>query len=180
MPTTRLIAVLAVTLALTGPASASELPCPCPAPVRGTADLVRMSRADLEALYRSADIGTIPAGSTRGVAIYKPGTRITVPASRAVHVLWKGKVFRDDGTMINRTFAGRAITAKMYLAESWLDGRPSLILDYFETSRLFWEARDEQREVAPGIYLGITYLRKCPEPELAMFYALDSRPLLHR
>lgn len=179
MPTTRLTTVLAATLLVAGAVSADP-PCPCACPVRGTADLVRMSRTDLEALYRAADVGTIPHGSTRGRAIYNPGTRMTVPASRAIHVLWKGKVFRDDGIMINRTFAGRHITARIYLGESWLDGRPSLILDYFETSKLFWEARDEMREICPGIYLGLTYLRKCPEPELAMFYALDDRPLFRR
>jgi hypothetical protein len=169
MPTTRLTAVLSAALLLPSAAPAAE-------PVLGVRDLVRMDQADLEALYRSADVGTIPLGSTRGRAIYHPGTRVTVPASRAIHVLWKGKVFREDGTMINRTFAGRAVTARMYLGESWLDGRPSLVLDYADTSKLFHDVRDEQREVCPGLYLGLTYVRKCPQPELATFYAIDSRP----
>lgn len=155
-------------------------PCPCAIAIRNPGDFVRMSATELEAHYRAADLGSIPAGSTRGRAILRPGTRITVPASRAIHVLWKGKVFRDDGTMINRTFAGRAVTAHMYLGDSWLDGRPSLILDYQDTSRLFRDVRDEVREVAPGIYLGITYLRKCPAPELAMWFTLDDRPLRQR
>jgi len=102
-----------------------------------------------------------------------------VPASRAIHVLWKGKVFRDDGTMINRTFAGRAVTARVFVGESWLDGRPALVLDYSDTSKLFRDVRDEQREVCPGLYLGLTYLRKCPGPELVVFYAVDSRPPFH-
>jgi hypothetical protein len=176
MPTMRAAAVLCGLLVLVGVATPLDLPCP----PHDTASLVRMSRADLEVLYRSADIGTIPLGSTRGRAIYRPGTPVAVPASRAIHVLWRGKVFRDDGTMINRTFAGRMVTARVYVGESWLDGRPALILDYADTSRLFRDARDEQREIAPGIYLGLTYLRHCPEPELAMFYAIDARPLCHR
>ncbi len=176
MPTARLTAALAITLTLSGTAAAQEPPVP----IRGTGDLLRMSQPELEALYRCADVGTVPLGSTRGRAIYHPGTRVTVPASRAIHVLWRGKVFRDDGTMVNRTFAGRAVTARVYVGESWLDGRPSLVLDYDDTSRLFHDVRDEQREVAPGVYLGITYIRRCGEPELAMFYALDSRPLFHR
>lgn len=160
--------------------SASADPCPCLSPIRSTGDLVRRNQVELEALYRAADIGTLPVGSTRGRAIYNPGTRITVPASRALHVLWKGKHFRDDGKMINRTFAGRAVTAQIYLGESWLDGRPSIILDYADTSKLFRDVRDEFREVAPGLYLGITYVRKCPAPEVAMWFALDDRPLFHR
>jgi hypothetical protein len=178
MPTTRLLLAFPVLLAFT-PAVLAD-PCPCSCPVRGTADLVRMSEPELEALYRGADVGVIPAGSTRGRAIYHPGTRVTVSASRAIHVLWKGKVFRDDGIMINRTFAGRHVTAQIYLGESWLDGRPSVVLDYADTSKLFRDVRDEMRQICPGLYLGLTHVRKCTGPELAMYFALDDRPLVHR
>lgn len=139
-------------------------------------DIVRMSRAELECLYRRAEVGVIPSGATRGRAIIDPGSRSTAMKSRMVHVLWRGKVFRDDATMINRTFAGRAVTADVYTGESWLDGRPTLVLDYANTSRLFADARDEMRQIAPGLYLGATYLRRCPQPELVAFYVIDARP----
>jgi hypothetical protein len=163
MSTTCAAMLLTATLALGGPATDPG----------GPAELVRMSRADLESLYRSAEVGVIPLGSTRGRAIYRPGTRVTVPASWAVHVLWRGKVFREDGTMVNRTFAGRAVTARVYIGESWLDGRPTLVLDYADTSKLFRDVRDEQREIAPGLYLGLTYVRGQPDP--VFFYTIDAR-----
>lgn len=150
-------------------------PAPIVPPDTRVMRLVRLSQAELEAIYRQADVGTIPHGSTRGRAIIDPDKPGTALRSRAVHLLWRGKVFRDDSTMINRTFAGKAVTADMYVGESWLDGRPALILDYAETSKLFAAARDEMREVAPGLYLGITYLRKCPHPEIAAFYVIDAR-----
>ncbi len=44
----------------------------------------------------------------------------------------------------------------MYVGESLLDGQPALILDYSK-SRLWPDVRDEEREVSPGLYLGIMY-----------------------
>src|SRR4051794_31622232 len=92
-------AVLAAALAVAPPTGRAEQPS---VSVRGLDDLVRMDRPTLEALYRGAEVGTTPTGFARGKAIYNPGSRLTVPASRAVHLLWQGKVFQNDGTMDNR------------------------------------------------------------------------------
>ncbi|MDB5307614.1 MAG: hypothetical protein JWO38_1816 [Gemmataceae bacterium] len=151
------------------------VPCPAPCQVRGIDELVRMTRCELETLYRQADPGTPPAGVTRGRAIFNPGSPVTVPAARVTRVLWQGKVFKDDGMMVNRVFGMRAIHARIYSGESWLDGRPALILDYCGASKLFPNVRDEVREVAPGLYVGLTYLRRDGPPKLAMFFALDAR-----
>jgi hypothetical protein len=67
----------------------------------------------------------------------------------------------------------KAVRAEAYYGESWLDGRPSIILDYVHTSRLFGKARDEMREISPGVYLGLTYLRRCPEPKLVAYFAIE-------
>jgi hypothetical protein len=183
MATGRLAAGLAVVTllgcAVPGPPQTSG-PVTCHSqavvdPVRGMDDLVRMSRADLEALYRGAEIGNAPTGFARGRAIYDPGTRLTVPASRLIHVLWQGKVFKSDGMMVNRVFGLRAVHARVYVGESWLDGKPSLILDYCGTSRIFGDARDEVRELSPGLYLGLTHVRRDTGPELTMFFTLDAR-----
>lgn len=149
--------------------------CPSPCPVKGMNDLVRMSRPELESLYRQAQAGPVPAGFVRGRAIFKPGSRLTVPASRVTRVLWQGKVFQGDGMMVNRVFGLRAVHARVYPGTSWLDGQPAIILDYCGTSRLFPNVRDEVREVCPGLYVGLTYLRRDGGPELAMFFALDAR-----
>jgi hypothetical protein len=96
-------------------------------------------------------------------------------------MLWKGKEFPGDGTMVNRlAFGVQAVHTEVYLGESWLDGRPSIILDYANTSRLFSKARDEMREISPGLYLGITYLRASPEPKLLMFYTVQVQSDIRR
>jgi hypothetical protein len=138
-------------------------------------DLVRMDRCQLEALYRAAELGNVPAGVTRGRAIMNPGSRLTLPASRVTRVLWQGKVFTDDGMMVNRVLGVRAVHARVYVGDSWLDGRPAVIMDYAGTSRLFPDVRDEVREVSPGVWLGVMYVRKPGGPEQAMFFALAAR-----
>jgi hypothetical protein len=49
-------------------------------------------------------------------------------------------------------------------------------LDYANTTRLFKNIRDEMREVAPGLYLGLTYKHQCPEPKLLVFYTVQKIP----
>jgi hypothetical protein len=137
--------------------------------------LVRMDREQLESLYRGVDMGQAPSGVTNGRAIRNPGSRLTVPVSRVVRVLWQGKVFTDDGMMVNRVLGLRAVHARVYVGESWLDGRPSVILDYAGTSRLFPDVRDEVREVSPGVWLGVMYTRKPGGAEQTMFFALAAR-----
>ena len=136
-------------------------------------DLVRSDRATLESLYSQGTVTTPPPGFAPGRAIPDPGSRKTVRKSKVIGVLWKGKVF-SDGQMINRLAGGReAVTASVYVGESWLDGKPSLILDYAGSKR-FGDVRDEMREVSPGVFVGLTYVRKCPTAKLAMFFALDA------
>jgi hypothetical protein len=145
------------------------------APAHTPEELVRMDHAQLEALYRAAEVGCAPDGVTRGRAILNPGGRLTVPASRVTRVLWQGKVFTDDGMMVNRVLGMRAVHARVYVGESWLDGRPAVVMDYAGTSRLFPNVRDEIREVSPGVWLGVMYVRKPHGPEQAMFFALAAR-----
>src|SRR6266540_1352438 len=92
--------------------------------IRDMDDLVRMSRCDLENLYRSAEIGCPPSGVHNGRAIINAGSKLTVPASKVVRVLWQGKVISDDD-MVNRVFGVRAVHARVYTGESWFDGKPS-------------------------------------------------------
>ncbi len=137
--------------------------------------LVRMDRCQLEALYRAAEMGNVPTGVTNGRAIRNPGGRLTVPVSRVTRVLWQGKVFSDDGMMVNRVLGVRAVHARVYVGESWLDGRPAVIMDYAGASKLFPDVRDEVREISPGVWLGVMYTRKPTGPEQTMFFALQAR-----
>ena len=52
----------------------------------------------------------------------------------------------------------------MYRDASRLDGRPCIVLDYSKTSRVAGWVRDEIREVAPRLYLGLVYVRSRRAP----------------
>lgn len=137
-------------------------------------DLVRMSQAELTALFHAAPAAPTPSGFLPGRAIKNPGSRRTVLNARFTRLMWQGKIFRNDGTMINRFFGvGRMIPAEVYVSDSILDGRPALILDY-SRSRLWPTVRDEIREVAPGLYLGIMY-KGGAMTSPPMFFTLDAR-----
>jgi hypothetical protein len=137
--------------------------------------LVRMGPGELDALYRGAGVGATPSGKVRGRAIVRPGERLGPALSRGARILWQGKVFRpEDATAVNRFFGVRAVRGVTSVGPSWLDGRPSLILDYSGTSLVYARVRDEIREVAPGLYLGLMYARSSPQPTFRMFFALEA------
>src|SRR4051794_34552007 len=92
--------------------------------------------------------------------------------SRAARVVWQGKVFSDDGaSAVNRFFGAKVIRGNVYQGKSWLDGRPSLVLDYQGTSLLYGRYRDEIRQVAPGLYLGVMYTRTSKGVEFNKYFA---------
>lgn len=143
--------------------------------ITSTKDLMSLDPGQLQSLYRSASCATIPPGKLRGRVFPYPGTKIGRPASKMARLIWQGKVVRPDGSMaVNRFFGVRAIQGRLYQGESWLDGGPALILDYQETSRVYARYRDEIREVAPGVYLGLMYERTQPAPMLKTYFALDA------
>lgn len=162
-------AVLLVLIAC--PLGATE-PAPCLSPDQ----LIRMNRCELLALYRGGVAKPPPCGFVDGWAIYQPGRWSTVPRAHFTRMLWKGKEFSADGTtMINHVGKLRLVKADVFPGESWLDGQPTWVFDYCGTSRLFSNVRDEVREVSPGVYLGLTHLRKRCGAELAVFFVLDAR-----
>ena len=56
------------------------------------------------------------------------------------------------------------------------NSKPSVIFDYATGPKWAQKARDEVREIAPGLYLGIMYFRDCPCPKMGMFFALEKCP----
>jgi hypothetical protein len=147
-----------------------------PAAIECTKDLVHMDRCQLLDLYQRAEPGPVPCGYAPGRNIPNPGHRGTALRSALARMtVWQGKYFEPDGFMVNRMFGVKTNKAQIYYAESWLDGKPSLILDYEPTSRMWSQYRDELREVSPGIYLGIMYQRDCAEPKIKTFFAIDAR-----
>ncbi|WP_435015925.1 hypothetical protein TA3x_003482 [Tundrisphaera sp. TA3] len=151
-------------------------PMQAPASVQTLDDLAALSTPQLDQLYRQSGPGPVPTGKVKGRALY-PDARFGAVRSKAARAVWQGKVFRpEDSTAINRFFGMKVIAGNVYAGQSWLDGNPAMILDYEGTSRLYGNYRDEIRQVAPGLYLGLMYARTSPNPTLKMYFAFDARP----
>jgi hypothetical protein len=158
--------VLAWGLFAVGPAVAE--------PPQWTLDgLAQMSWPELEALYRAAEPAAIAPGYACGRAIYCPGAPVSGVRTKVTGWMWKGKVFCEDATLVNQWLGFRAIRARVYLGESYLDGCLALIMDYSTTSHVWADVRDEVREVAPGLFLGVMYRGSPCAPQRKMFFALQ-------
>ncbi len=142
----------------------------------GTLDqLLRMSPGDLEALYQRGVVAAIPPGRARGTALFAPGTWRTQLLARSTRLVWQGKIIEPgQSTAVNRFFGIRMIRGRLSEGPSWLDGAPTLVLDYSETSRIYARNRDEIRQVAPGLFLGLMYDRTTTPPRLSMYFALQT------
>jgi hypothetical protein len=139
--------------------------------------LRQMNAAQLETLYRQGTVVGIPEGPIEGTALVSPGTRRARVMSRGAKLVWQGKVFESGGaTAVNRFFGMRIVRAQVRQGPSWLDGGPSLILDYSQTSRIYADNRDEIRQVAPGLFLGLMYDRTTAPPQVQLYFALQTRP----
>ena len=126
--------------------------------------LLAMSQAQLDDLFRANAAGDIPNGPADGTAIIAPGTRYSTIIAQVInHFGWQGKVFdAASGYLKNRitAFGVEAIIAKVYKDASWLDGKECIVLDYSQTSLVAERIRDEIRLVSPGFYLGKVYWGK--------------------
>jgi len=131
-------------------------------PVHTIASLMKMSREELDELFRRSEAGEIPEGESAGTAIVCPGTMWTRLVAKFVrHVAWQGKVFTkspdgQDATLQNKIgpVGTQLIVARVYYTKSWVDGAQCIVLDYSETSLFARKIRDEIREVSPKVYLG--------------------------
>lgn len=123
--------------------------------------LLEMSQAELDELFRSSPAGDIPLGEGEGTVLLARGETVSDIAAKVAHyVAWQGKVFDPDkGELFNLVspLGIQAVRAKVYKGASWFDGAECIILDYSQTSLIAHWIRDEIREVAPGLYLGLVY-----------------------
>ena len=126
--------------------------------------LLSMSQAELDALFTASPAGAIPNGQAEGTAIVAPGTTYSPAiASFISNFAWQGKVFdAEKGLLRNKILplGLNAIIARVYKAESWLDGKECIVLDYSDTSLVAHWIRDEIREIEPKTYLGKVYWGK--------------------
>lgn len=126
--------------------------------------LLDMTQEELDDLFKASPAGDIPDGEAEGTAIIAPGTRYSDMIAKVINTFgWQGKVFdAGKGYLKNRitVFGIEAIVAKVYQGESWLDGKPCIVLDYSDTSLIASRIRDEIRLIGPGFYLGKVYWGK--------------------
>jgi hypothetical protein len=131
-------------------------------------ELPSLRGSQIEDLFATAPAGAVPVGKGRGQALIATGTFAARPLLSFVRWLaWHGKEFDEQGQSLRNLvtpFGVRAIKADVYLDASRLDGRPCIVLDYSKTSRVAGWVRDEIREVAPGLYVGLVYVRSRQAP----------------
>jgi hypothetical protein len=128
-------------------------------------DLVKMSDDELDELFRNSPPGEIPDGDADGQVLVGSEKEEVSDAVAwvAEMIAWKGKVFdREKGELRNKIlpFGLKAVRAKVYKEPSWFDGEETIVLDYSDTSFVAQRVRDEIREVAPGLYLGLVFWEK--------------------
>jgi hypothetical protein len=68
-------------------------------------------------------------------------------------------------------FGLKAVIARIRQENSWLDGKPCIVLDFSETSTVAQWVRDEIRMIGPGPYLGKVYWSRTRPMEFALQFA---------
>jgi hypothetical protein len=136
--------------------------------------MLGMSRRQLDLAFHDSDAGRIPRGEGQGTVLVRWGRTLSTLTSRLVHRLaWQGKVFDPErGELRNEVSAAgvRAVRARVYEAPSWFDQQPCIVLDYSHTSFIAKSIRDEIREVAPGVYLGIVFVGRWKTIDFALAF----------
>ena len=137
-------------------------------------DLLDLSGDELDELFRRSPAGEIPNGDADGkVLVGSENDDVSDDVAWTARTLaWKGKVFdREKGELKNKIlpFGLKAVRAKVYKEASWFDGQETIVLDYSKTSFLARKVRDEIREVAPGLFLGLVYWKK----DKVLHFSLD-------
>jgi hypothetical protein len=123
--------------------------------------LVDRKRRELGKLFRSGTVPAIPDGHGRGWVLLGTGGLVSRWAAVLAYLLaWRGKVVDARAGRLKNLItplAVQAIEADVYPAESWYDGQPCIVLDYSRRSFVARMIRDEIREVAPGVFLGLVF-----------------------
>ena len=125
-----------------------------PALIGDTAD-------QLAKIFGSGVAGAIPNGRGKGTVLIGTGGPLArLAAALAYALAWRGKVVNArEGRLKNLVtpLAIQAIEAAVYKQDSWYDGEPCIVLDYSKTSFVARKIRDEIREIAPGVFLGLVF-----------------------
>jgi len=123
--------------------------------------LVEESIEGLGELFGAGTAGAIPNGRGKGTVLLGTGGRAARVAAALCYALaWRGKVVNArQGRLKNivTPLGIQAIEAAVYQQDSWYDGETCIVLDYSKTSFVARKIRDEIREIAPGVFLGLVF-----------------------
>jgi len=123
--------------------------------------LIPATRAELATLFGSGRVGSVPDGHGRGTVLIGTGGITSRLAAAAAYALaWRGKMVNARAGRLKNILTPRniqAIEAVIYKQDSWYDGDPCIVLDYSKTSLVARQIRDEIREIAPGVFLGLVF-----------------------
>ena len=128
-------------------------------------NLLNMSQAEIDELYKQGSVGEIPDGDGKGIAIIAAGGTIlaNILALLSKLFVWEGKFFyREQKFFLNKIppFGIRAFKGEIYKGDGWFCDGEAIILDYSKTSFIFQNIREEMREIAPNVYLAQVYCGK--------------------
>jgi hypothetical protein len=130
------------------------------------ADMLAKTAAQLDDIFTHSPVGPIPSGSGDGVALIAEGTELTPILAKLInHFAWQGKVFDPArGLVLNwiSPLHFEAVAGEVYIADSWFDSKPCVVVDYSHTSLINHWVRDELRLVGEGLYLAKTYFAQLP------------------
>ena len=169
------ILTLSICLILTQSAISQSPTATYPAAISSRKEIYTATKCQLLDWYRKSDNITPPTGFIPGRVLPFPGKRINKPVSTIMHLtVWQGKVFCTNESMINKMFGVKMAPGVVGVENGFLDGRPSITINY-PKSLIFGAYRDEIREIAPGIYLGLMYNIKSDCPVLTSYFILESR-----
>ena len=125
-------------------------------------NLLNMSQAEIDEIYKQGSVGEIPDGDGKGIAIIAPGTILAnILALLSQLFVWEGKFFyREQKYFLNKLppFGIRAFKGEIYKGNGRFCEGEAIILDYSQTSFIFKKVKEEMREIAPGFYLAQVYL----------------------
>lgn len=162
------VATIATVLLTAGPLAAQG-------PIASVDSLFALDEGQIIGLYRGGAAVGLPPGPVRGTPLLATGTRRARLTSRGARLLWQGKVIDPDATGAVNRFAGvKVIRGEFYQAPSWLDGAPTVVLDYQRTSHVYAKYRDEIRRIGPDLYLGLMFDRTQPCATPVRMFALEA------
>lgn len=112
-------------------------------------------------LFGAGTAGAIPDGRGKGTVLLGTGGRAARVAAALCYALaWRGKVVNARAARLKNVVTPlriQAVEAAVYKQDSWYDGETCIVLDYSKTSFVARKVRDEIREIAPGVFLGLVF-----------------------